>query len=225
MLQDQKRSFFMDALPFWNKLSDGDRRLLLESAFPQSYRAGESIHSGAADCAGLVLVQSGQVRAFIVSDEGKEITLYHLFERDICLFSASCAMQNISFEIFLEAEKDTEAILIPTSVYAALSKRSVAMSDYSNQLMSSRFSDVMWIMEQVLFKRFDQRLAAFLLEQIDIEQSHTLHITHEMIARHLGSAREVVTRMLKYFQTNGMVELFRGGVTVTDLDGLEKLTQ
>lgn len=164
------------------------------------------------------------MRAYIVSETGKEITLYRLLERDICIFSASCMLRNISFEIQVEAEKDTEAFLIPSSVYQDLLKKSIHVSDYTNQLMSSRFSDVMWIMEQVLFMSFDKRLALFLLEQSNIEGSNRLLITHETIAKHMGTAREVVTRMLKYFAAEGIVELFRGGILLKDTDKLTRMT-
>lgn len=134
-------------------------------------------------------------------------------------------LRNISFDVYVEAEKETDALLIPTTVYSTLSKESLAVSDYTNQLMSSRFSDVMWVMEQVLFMSFDKRLALFLLEQAEIEGTDRLSMTQEVIARNLGSAREVVTRMLKYFQSEGLVSLFRGGVEIADREGMEALSK
>ena len=172
-----------------------------------------------------MVVVSGQLRVYIVSDSGKEVTLYRLLDRDICLFSASCAMKNISFEVFVEAEKDSEILLLPTPVYQELAQNSLAVSSYSNQLMQSRFSDVMWLVEQVMFMSFDKRLAIFLLDQAGMEGTDTLKITQETIARHLGSAREVVTRMLKYFQGEGYVRIFRGGIEITSRQGLEKLAR
>jgi CRP/FNR family transcriptional regulator len=181
------------------------------------------MHGGADDLDGLFLVKKGQARAFIVSESGKEITLYRLLERDMCIFSASCMLRDISFDILVEAEKETEAFLIPSAVYQELMQSSLSVSDYTNRLMSSRFSDVMWVMEQVLFMSFDKRLALFLLEQSNIEGSNRLIITHENIARHMGTAREVVTRMLKYFAAEGMVELFRGGVILKNPEKLRKV--
>jgi CRP/FNR family transcriptional regulator len=89
--------------------------------------------------------------------------------------------------------------------------------------MASRFSDVMWIMEQILFMSFDQRLAIFLIEQSAIQESDDIHITHENIAKNMGSAREVVTRMLNYFQDEGIVELHRGGIKIIDRKRLEAM--
>lgn len=212
-----------DAIPFWKKLTKAQQQQLEQAVTVRDYRQGENIHRGAEKCTGFLLVKSGQVRAFILSESGKEITLYRLFERDVCIFSASCIMKNINFDIYLEAEHDTRILLIPTSVYNELNSTTLAVSDFTNQLMSSRFSDVMWVMEQVLFMSFDRRLANFLLEQSAIDGSDTISITHETIAKNLGSAREVVTRMLKYFQNEGMVTLSRGGITLTDKKKLEKL--
>lgn len=222
-LSAENSSFFTQSLPFWGKLNETQKKQLLNAVLPQKFKKGTSLHSGSDDCSGLFLIKSGQIRIYIVSESGKEITLYHLFERDICLFSASCMMKNIRFEVFVEAEKDTEVLLIPTKVYAELEQNCIVMADYTNQLMSSRFSEVMWIMEQVLFMSFDKRLALFLLEQANSEGSNTLSITHEMIAKHLGSAREVVTRMLKYFQDEKMVSLSRGGIIITDEKKLQNI--
>lgn len=210
-------------IPFFNALEPVQQELLENSITLKKIAAGTVMHGGADDLDGLFLVKKGQARAFIVSESGKEITLYRLLERDMCIFSASCMLRDISFEILVEAEKETEAFLIPSAVYQKLMQNSLAVSDYTNRLMSSRFSDVMWVMEQVLFMSFDKRLALFLLEQSNIEGSNRLIITHENIARHMGTAREVVTRMLKYFAAEGMVELFRGGVILKNPDKLRQV--
>lgn len=209
--------------PFWDKL-DADQQALLErSAVLRTAPKGMLLHNGSADCVGLFVVRTGQLRAYILSDEGKEITLYRLFERDICLFSASCMMQNIQFDILIEAERDTTLWIIPTDVYKQLMDSSITVSNYTNQLMASRFSEVMWLVEQILWKRFDRRLAAFLLEESALDESDVLPITHDRIAAHLGTAREVVTRMLRYFQSEGLVAVTRGEIRLVDRKGLQAL--
>ncbi len=215
--------FFKDALPFWKKLTKEQQNFLEEMAALKTFKRGEPIKRDSEDCSGLMLVKSGQVRAYILSETGKEITLYHLFERDICIFSASCVMRNINFDVYIDAEKDSEIIIVPTSVYNQLNQNNIAVSDYTNQLLAARFSDVMWIMEQVLFMSFDKRLALFLTEQSDIEDSEELDLTHEAIAKNMGSAREVVTRMLNYFQSIGLIKLRRGGLTILERKKLEKI--
>lgn len=214
-----------EMLPFWKDLTEKQKEKLKASAKEVNYKKGEVLHAGSNDCSGLFLVEDGQLRSYIISEGGKEITLYRLFERDICIFSASCIMKNISFDIFVEAEKDTKVFLIPSTIYAEIQGESLAVSEYTNELLASRMSDVMWIMEQVLFMSFDKRLAMFLLEQASIEGSDTFKMTQETMARHLGSAREVVSRMLKYFADEGMVTVSRGGVAILDREKLEKLAE
>ncbi|WP_369282959.1 Crp/Fnr family transcriptional regulator [Oscillibacter sp. GMB15532] len=209
--------------PVWKDLSEMQRSLLAGAAVRRFAPKGTLLHAGAADCVGLMIVRSGQLRAFILSDEGKEITIYRLFERDMCLFSASCIMKNIQFDIAVETEKDTELWIIPSDVYKRLSDSSLAVANYTNQLMAARFSEVMWLVEQIMWKSFDKRLAEFLLTESTLDGGNVLRITHDKIAAHLGTAREVVTRMLRYFQSEGMVALSRGAVELTDRDRLQAL--
>ena len=216
---------FQDYFPIWNKLSEDEQKLLLDSLLSRTAKKGTVIHNGSNDCTGLFLVRSGQLRAYILSDEGREITVYRLFERDMCLFSASCMMRSIQFEITIEAEKDTELWLIPVEIYQSLMAHSAPVANYTNELMATRFSDVMWLIEQIMWKSLDRRLAAFLLEESSIEGTDVLKITHETIANHLGSHREVITRMLKYFQIEDMVKLSRGSIELVDKAKLEALDE
>ena len=185
---------------------------------------GTVIHNGSMECTGLLLIKTGQLRAYILSDEGREITIYRLFDRDMCLFSASCIMRSIQFDITIEAEKDTDLWIIPAELYQSIMKESAPVANYTNELMATRFSEVMWLIEQIMWKSLDKRLAEFLLEEISIEGTEKLKITHETIANHLGSHREVMTRMLKYFQNEGMVKLSRGMIEITDSEKLESLS-
>ena len=219
-----KKEYYQETLKFWKELNDNQKSLIKSAISKKHFQKGEAMRSGSSNCSGLFLIESGQVRAYIVSENGKEITLYRLFERDVCIFTASCIMKNIDFDIFIETEKETTAYLIPTGVFDKLSRESMAVSAFANELMASRFSEVMWIMEQALFMTLDKRLAIFLLEQSNIEETDSIAITHEKIANHLGSAREVVTRMLKYFQDEGMVSLGRGTINIIDRAKLERLS-
>ncbi len=212
-------------LPFWQKLTSTQRDTLSRTATLHRAKKGAVLHNGAEDCEGLLLIVEGQLRAFTLSDEGKEITLYRLLSRDICLFSASCMLGSIQFDISVEAEQDTTFYQIPPKIYKQLMEESAPVSNYTNELISSRFSDVMWLMDQILYKRLDSRLAAFLLEESTLSGTTELKITHDTIARHLGSAREVVTRMLKYLQSEGAVTLSRGNVAIADEKKLRKLAR
>lgn len=216
---------FSSYFPIWNKLTPAQQQLLEQNAVFRKVDKGTVIHNGSVDCTGLLLIGSGQLRAYILSDEGREITLYRLFDRDICLFSASCMMNSIQFEITIEAQKDTAMWVISPDVYQRLMKESATVANFTNEVMATRFSEVMWLMEQIMWKSFDKRLAGFLLEECSIDRTNILKITHEAIANHMGTAREVVTRMLRYFQNEGMVRLARGTIEITDEEKMRALAE
>ncbi len=216
---------FQDYFPIWGKLTSAQQNRLLAALMTKTVPAGTLLHNGSADCTGLLLIQSGQLRAYILSEEGREITLYRLFDRDMCLFSASCMMRSIQFDITIEAEKDTDLWVIPPDVYQEIMSESAPLANYTNEVMATRFSDVMWLIEQIMWKSLDKRLVSFLLEESSIENTLMLKITHETIANHLGSPREVITRMLRYFQNEGMVILSRGSVQIIDPEKLENLSK
>ncbi len=214
---------FSRYFPVWDKLTLRQQKDISESLFSRIVKKGDVLYGGGADCTGLLLVKSGQLRAFILSDEGREITVYRLFDRDMCLFSASCILRSIQFDVTVTAEKDTELWIISADVYKKIMEESAAAANYTNEIMASRFSEVMWLLEQVMWKSMDKRVAAFLLEEAAIEDTDRLNMTHESIANHLGTHREVITRMLRYFQREGMVSLTRGSVEITDRAKLEEL--
>ena len=213
-----------DFFPFWEKLTDAQREKLAEVAHPLKVKAGTVVHNGNMDCLGLLLIQSGQLRVYTLSEEGREVTLYRLFELDICLFSASCVMPSVQFEVVIEAEKDTDLIVIPSCLFKNLMDESLVLANYAHDLITNHFSELMWLMEQIMWKSFDKRLASFLLEETSIEGTRQLKITHEKIASHMGTAREVVTRMLRYFQSEGMIRLTRGTVDIKDRKRLTALS-
>ncbi len=209
--------------PVWDKLNDDQKNKIEKAAILRKFSKGDILHNGSSDCSGLILVKSGQLRAYINSEDGREITIYRLFEYDICLFSASCIMNSIQFDITIMAEKDTESIVIPSDIYKSIMEESAPLANYTNEIMASRFSDVMWLIDQIMWKSFDKRLAEFLINESVIDNSDVLNITHEKIGNHLGSPREVVTRMLKYFSNEGMISLSRGKIEIVDKKKLESI--
>ena len=216
---------FEQYFPVWDKLTPRQQEKIREVTEFQTFKSGTILHDGSPDCLGLLLVRSGQLRAYILSEEGREITICRFFEMDMCLFSASCVMPNMQFDIFIEAEKDSEIWIIPACLYQNLMEESLPVVNYAYALVTSHFSEVVWLMEQIMWKSFDKRLAQFLLEEAAVEGTDSLKITHEKIANHLGTAREVVTRMLRYFQGENMVRLTRGTVDLTDAPALRKLAE
>lgn len=214
---------FEKYFPVWNKLTAVQKQQISNGAAKRTVKKGTVLHNGSMDCTGLLIVRSGRLRAYIISEAGREITLYRLFDLDICLFSASCIMRSIQFEVIIEAEKDTDLWVIPAEIFKGIMEESAPAANFTNEIMASRFSEVMWLLEQILWKSFDKRLAGFLLEESNLEGTDSLRITHEIIGSHLGNPREVVTRMLRYFQSEGMVRLSRGTVEIMDREKLREI--
>ena len=216
---------FEDYFPVWDKLTPAQKNRLKGSAVKRTAKKGTVVHGGGRGCTGLLVVGHGQLRAYIISGEGREVTLYRLLDLDICVLSASCMMRSIQFEVTVEAEKDTSLWIIPAEAYREVMEESAEVANFTNELMAARFSEVMWLMDQVMWKSFDKRLAGFLLKESALEGGDALRITHEAIGNHLGNPREVVTRMLRYFQGEGMVKLRRGMIELTDKGKLQDICQ
>ncbi|MBQ8474888.1 MAG: Crp/Fnr family transcriptional regulator [Clostridia bacterium] len=203
--------------PFWNTLAPGDRELLCAGTSEAFYKKGQPIHDGGGgDCTGTVFVKSGCIRVYILSEDGKEVTLYRLFEGDFCMLSASCVIQAVTFDVYVNAEEDSECYILNPKIFSDVSERNTAMKIFALETAVERFSDVMWVMQQILFFSLDKRIAVFLYDEMTKNNSDTVKLTHEQIARYINSAREAVSRMLKYFSAEGIVELSRNGVKIID---------
>lgn len=206
---------FEKAFPFWGKLSATDKETFCRSSHRMHFEKGTNVHDGN-ECTGVILIKTGSLRLYILSDEGKEITLYRLFAGDMCMLSASCVLNSVTFDVFVDSEEDSECIVIGGCAYAEISERVPEVKIFSLEAAVSRFSDVMWVMQQILFMSMDKRLAIFLSDEISKRGGDTVSLTHEQIAKYMGSAREVVSRMLKYFSNEGLVEVSRKGVKILD---------
>lgn len=213
----------LNKLPFWTSLTEQEKEILRKSAVIRRYEKGSFIHSSDRDCLGMLFILSGEIRTYILSDEGREITLFRLYPNDLCVLSASCVISQISFDTQMTARQDTEVLIIPPNITALLKEQNISVRCFLYEQATERFSEVMWAMQQILFKGLDQRLAAFLVEECERTNSNTVRMTHEQIARNISSAREAVARMLKQFPQDGLVELKRGEIIIKDTDGLKRL--
>ena len=207
--------FFGEYFPFWNKLSDSDKQHLCQSSALVHFDKEQSVHNNSG-CSGLFIVKTGRLRLYMLSEEGKEITLYRLSPGEICMLSASCVLQSITFDVYVDAEIPSDCYMISGAAFADVSKRVLEVKNFALETAVQRFSDVMWIMQQIVFMSIDKRLAIFLLDEISVNGTDTVGMTHEQIARHLGTAREVVTRMLRHFSSDGWIEVTRKGVKILD---------
>lgn len=223
-METKCENIYKENFPFWEKISDADREYICRNSHMLTYPKGRNIHNGE-ECSGVIFVCSGSLRLYMMSDEGKEVTLYRLHRGDLCMLSASCVLDAITFDVFVDAEEDSQCCVISGPAFAAASQRNPDIRIFALETAVSRFSDVMWVMQQVLFMSMDKRLAIFLSDESARTGSDTIALTHGQIARYMGSAREVVSRMLKYFAGEGIVEVSRGGVTILDKKRLRDLAQ
>lgn len=223
MIKQEELEYIKTRLDFWDKLSDSEKSMIENNIVNVSYDIGFNLHSTDNECLGVLLIKSGGLRVYILSEDGREVTLYRLAPGDICVLSASCILNSITFDVHIDAESKTDAYLINIGTFSILSNQNVYVENFAYRNTIERFSDVMWAMEQILFMSLDKRLAIFLLDEIAKANSTELHITQEQIAKYIGSAREVVSRMLKVFQSEGILEQSRGSIHIIDKEKLREL--
>lgn len=207
--------FYETYFPFWRLLAEADQRLLCENTSEKHFERAQPVHDNTG-CTGLFIVRSGRLRIYMLSEDGKEITLYRLSPGDICMLSASCVLQSVTFDVYVDAEQESDCYHISAPAFGDVSARYLEVKNYALETAVERFSDVMWIMQQIVFMSMDKRLAIFLLEETQANGTDSVNMTHETIARHLGTAREVVTRMLRHLAADGVIEVTRGGIVITD---------
>ena len=217
-------AFYEQYFPFWKALKEEDKNYLCENTAEEHFDKEQPVHDNMG-CSGLFIVRSGRLRLYMLSEEGKEITLYRLVPGDICMLSASCVLNSITFDVYVDAEVPSVCYRISGAAFGNVSSRYLEVKNYALETAVGRFSDVMWIMQQVVFMSMDKRLAIFLLDEVSKTGSDTVKLTHEQIAKYMGSAREVVSRMLKYFASEGLVTVSRSdGIKILDKKRLRNIT-
>lgn len=224
MLTKEDLAYVSSHLDFWEHLNEKEKEQLEKWMVKVSYKKGVNLHNSDEECLGILLVRSGGMRVYILSEDGREVTLYRHSAGEVCVMSASCVLNCITFDVHIDAESDMEAYLIPSIVFRRLNEENIYVENYVYRNTVDRFSDVMWAMEQILFMSIDKRLAIFLLDETTKNGTDSLKITQEQIARYIGSAREVVSRMLKNFQADGLIEQSRGTIRILDKNRLKELT-
>ena len=222
MNQTNLDGLLADALPFWPQLTPEEQDLFRRTAVDANIPKGTITHRADQDCRGIMLVLSGQLRAYIVSEEGREVTLYRVQAGEVCVLSSSCLMYAIVFDVLIEAMEDTQVLTLPVNALAPLTQQKPEVELFLYKTASERFSDIMWTIQQILFMGMDRRTAIFLWDEYT-RQGEVIPMTHDEVARYIGSAREVVTKVLKYFAQEGIVALRRGKITILDKNKLRQL--
>ncbi len=223
MNEEELIELFKKTFPFWDKMSERDKETFVRSSYQVKFEAGTNIHDGN-ECTGVILIKSGSLRLYLLSEEGKEITLYRLFPGDMCILSASCVLSSITFDVFVDSEENSECVVVGGCAYEDLARRMPDAKIFALESAAQSFSEIMWVMQQILFMSMDKRLAIFLLDEASKTESDTIRLTHEQIAKYIGSAREVISRMLKYFSSEGLVTASRSeGIRLVDKKRLRAL--
>ena len=223
VLKGEATDLFIRHFSFWPHLTETEKQQLCSRTEAVYYTEGQNIYDGKTDCIGVLLIKTGQLRVYTLSEDGRDITLYRLFPGDVGILSASCALRAVTFEVFMDAEEDTEVLRTSSTIFEQLTAQNIYVKCFGYELASARLSEMLWTMQQILFMSADRRLARFLLKEAAQRKSDELKLTHEQIARYMGSAREVVSRLLKYFTQEQIVQSSRGSLRLLDKKKLEEL--
>ena len=194
------------------------KKQLWQHAQIKEIPAGASICWEGDTCTQLALVLSGAVRVYKVGESGREITLYRIEENESCILTASCILSQTRFPAFAVAETTVQAVLVPASILREWVQQYEVWRDYVFGLMSQRLTAVIATVEEVAFRRVDARIAEFVANLAEEQQE--VKITHQEIAFELGTAREVVSRILKDFEREKLISLSRGSVIIHNKQAL-----
>ena len=224
MDRQELHALFESAFPFWGKISDNDKDTFCRSSQQVCFKKGTNIHDGN-NCTGIIIVRTGTLRMYMLSEDGKEVTLARLFPGEMCILSASCVLHTVTVDIFVDSEDESDCVVVGGCAFEDLARRMPSVKIFALESALASFSDIMWVMQQILFMSMDKRLAIFLLDEVSKTGGDTVKLTHEQIAKYMGSAREVVSRMMKYFISEGLVSASRSeGIKILDKKKLRALT-
>lgn len=201
---------------FWEKLTQEQKQFLKERVKWNQYQEGQFVTGTGSDCLGMFLVQRGTMRVYLLSEEGKEATVFRIHEGELCMMSGSCLLSSLPFDVQIDAETDSSVCLLPANIVKKIMQENLYLENFVLKRMNESFGDIIAAVQKMLFATLEQRLAAFLLDEAARCHSDQVPMTQEQIARAIGSAREAVSRTLKQMVQEGSVELFRGGVTILD---------
>lgn len=209
---------------FIKDLSDPERKQLFEKISLAKVKKDKILMNEGVLCEGIVLVLDGVIRIYKVSEEGREITLYRIGKGETCVLTVSCVMGSTEYQAIAQVEEDATLLSIPSDIFKRLFSTSQGLQKFVFDTLAERLSEVMIIVDEIAFQRMDKRIAAFLIEKVDSLGSDIIKITHEEIAMELGSAREVISRMLKDFEKRELLALSRGTIHVLKPALLKKLS-
>ena len=208
--------------PFISILGIDLRKEFEEACTLQSIKQGTQLTDSGASCRFMTFVLAGRIKIFKLSPEGREITLFRVTSGECCIMSAACILSGKPFPAIAVAEEPITAITLPGGFFADFFSRSLVLQQYVMGMFADRFEAMSMLLEEVAFNRMDNRLAKFLLQK---HHQGKLTTTHEAIALEMGTAREVVSRLLNDFQKKGYVQLSRGELFIKSFEALSQLSE
>ena len=212
-------------LPFWDKLSEEERAVARCGLTEHTYEKGVYILGLNDACLGMVYIRKGSIRVYITSEEGREVTLFHISEGECCVFSSACAISGITLDVQMVADSEVKLSAVHAGTVAKLMESNIHFKCFAYELATARYAAVVWVMQQILFAHFDERMARVLLSFYEKTGDKTIHMTQEEMAREVNSAREVVARMLRQFVSEGWIELKRGTIVLKNMEALKNLVE
>ncbi len=221
-MSDIKREFLSARLPFWDRLRENQREALLSSARTARYKKGSQLADAGEDC-GVILVKRGRICAIAVSEEGREVALLSCYSGDVCLLAAHAFMDTAPFNISVSAETEADVMIIDTNAFSDVCKGCIHAEVFVRRTVSDHFTRVVSNIHSMLLHSPERRIAVFLCSAAERTGSGKIKATHEQIAKHVGTAREVVTRTLKKMTAEGVIISERGFVVIKDKAALKKL--
>jgi CRP/FNR family transcriptional regulator, anaerobic regulatory protein len=191
----------------------------MQSAYLARIPAGKDVFVEGDRADAIALLISGVVRVYKIGETGREITLYRFGLGESCILTANAILSQQTFPAIATVEQDAEAVMIPADIFRDWVRRYDLWREYVFDLFSQRLSTVMAIVDEVVFSRMDRRIASLLLNHAKIQ--NPLRITHQEIAAELGSSREVISRLMEDFVSDGSIRTGRGTIDVVDFKLLE----
>ena len=210
----------LEALPYWQALTEAEKSRVRETASVRCFYPGEILYGHNVSCIGMIHVLKGETRAYVLSREGREIQLFRVGQGDNCILSAACVLAHISFESTMVAAAFSEILVVPVTVFESLCEHNIHVRCFAYELATRRFSTVMSVVQMILFSSLDARLATYLFQEYQRNSGAPIRLTHEQIAQNINSAREAVSRALKRFSEDGLIECGRGVIRIRDSQAL-----
>lgn len=219
MINSQQFERIIHALPILKHADQGLLHEFQQAAIFMRIPNGHDVFIEGDHVDAIALLISGVVRVYKIGETGREITLYRFGNGESCILTANAILSQKNFPAVATVEKEAEAVMIPADTFREWVRRYDLWREFIFELLSQRLSAVMEIVEEVAFRRMDTRLVSLLLERS--LRSDLIHITHQEIAGELGTSREVISRILEDFSSQGIIQVSRGNIKILEREALQ----